>query len=113
MTKRVPIKEWNDQETDFKCEVVLIDFKLPHTLYGFEGKHHCGYVTVPFELSEETIYNITVHGGITYTNHNEDGTYTYGFDCAHAGDSIEEWTAEQVEKECIRMAQELKQHYPI
>lgn len=47
-----------------------------------------GYITYPKRPLKETGYNgiasyIPVHGGLTYANTNEDGTFTYGFDTSH------------------------------
>jgi hypothetical protein len=52
----------------------------------------CGYVTypdgcpLPKEVDDEVGGEVDVHGGVTYTRKNKDGSYTYGFDCGHAGD---------------------------
>jgi hypothetical protein len=45
--------------------------------------HLCGYVKMPkgYELSEDDLYSLEVHGGITYDKNN-----WIGFDCAHSGD---------------------------
>lgn len=55
------------------------------------GTHLCGYVTFPKLPLKEPGYDhlcdVDVHGGVTYAQQNEDGSYTYGFDCAHFGDS--------------------------
>lgn len=58
--------------------------------------HLCGYVSVPkshpaYGGSAEN--DLDVHGGITYSsdhlpNHPPDGSWWYGFDCAHAGDLV-------------------------
>jgi hypothetical protein len=53
--------------------------------------HYCGYVTFPKRLFREQGYNgflvyVPVHGGITFAEQEKDGSMTYGFDCAHAGD---------------------------
>ncbi len=50
--------------------------------------HFCGYCEFDFApfagLSEDLIYDVAVHGGITYGTHI--GSTGFGFDCAHAGD---------------------------
>lgn len=68
--------------------------------------HLCGYVAVPkgHPFYEETwegdgdkkVYDLNVHGGITYANHcqgdichkteEDDDVWWLGFDCAHFGD---------------------------
>jgi hypothetical protein len=53
----------------------------------------CGYVVITsdnklFGLDYDSIYskvNISVHGGLTYSDEGEGG-WIIGFDCAHAGD---------------------------
>jgi len=71
--------------------------------------HYCGYVRFPKRPVREKGYGgiltyVPVHGGITYAKQSEDGSMVYGFDCAHAGDSIEKWPIEKVEKETEKMA---------
>ena len=51
---------------------------------------HCGYIFVPVQNVKyiEDIYNLNVHGGITYTNYEKDNQFlVLGFDCAHYADS--------------------------
>jgi hypothetical protein len=45
--------------------------------------HLCGYVKMPkgYELSEDALDSLEVHGGVTYDKNN-----WIGFDCAHSGD---------------------------
>lgn len=55
-------------------------------------KHLCGYVGLPeghryFGCSHKQI-PIDVHGGLTYSEHDDDGLWWVGFDCAHAGDLV-------------------------
>ena len=94
---------WIDKDTDYDCMVV----RGP-------GGHWCGYVGLPSshplykkEYSEEELYNIEAHGGLTYSDMNkltkklidkgmnlgllpdeirEYETWWLGFDCAHLGD---------------------------
>lgn len=101
-------KEWTDEDTGFKCAIRR----------GPVGAW-CGYVGVPtdhpafglsyngpegiWDLDDNTkwwrkhvnrlpdywIYDINVHGGLTYAKEGKDSkdrTYWFGFDCAHAGD---------------------------
>ena len=51
---------------------------------------NCGYIFVPVCNAKfiEDIYNLNVHGGITYTNYEKDNQFlVLGFDCAHYADS--------------------------
>lgn len=51
-------------------------------------KHLCGYIYIPdTDLAAHCYYDVPVHGGWTHEYHDEAaGMYTFGFDCAHAGD---------------------------
>lgn len=54
----------------------------------------CGYVIIPkdhkaYPKIEQSSYHdidVCVHGGITYGEILEDGSFMLGFDCGHAGD---------------------------
>lgn len=55
--------------------------------------HYCGYLSVPADHGLLQIINrdnlqgmFDVHGGITYSEPNLDGTWELGFDCAHSCD---------------------------
>jgi len=51
----------------------------------------CGYVRVPknSKFIDEKLYSrLDVHGGITYTEKDEDGDFWIGFDCSHHDDII-------------------------
>lgn len=51
---------------------------------------NCGYISIPVQNVKyiEDIYNLNVHGGITYTNYEKDNQFlVLGFDCAHYDDS--------------------------
>jgi hypothetical protein len=59
-----------------------------------------------------------VHGGVTYQKENEDGSYTYGFDCAHVDDGASarsnspRWVldeAKRLYKEIMRIKKEIEQ----
>lgn len=86
--------------------------------------HYCGYVTFKKRPFRETDYHgfltyVPVHGGITYAEENKDGTFTYGFDCAHSGDYVDygirgistqeghRWTEEEVVAETEKLARNL------
>jgi hypothetical protein len=52
--------------------------------------HLCGYLTLPKghpwgDVGCDDI-EAQPHGGWTYASRNDDGSVTFGFDCAHAGD---------------------------
>lgn len=68
--------------------------------------HYCGYVHVPFCLTQEQITSVDVHGGITYQNH-EPESAIYGFDTDHNNSGI--WTLEQTIAETERLADNLLQ----
>jgi len=75
-----------------------------------------------FKNNELTIdLVINVHGGITYSekgdsqsvigkafNESIDGMWVFGFDTAHFGDTIKEWTEEKTAKEIDKLYNELK-----
>ena len=82
--------------------------------------YRCGYVGIPLShplakrWCEELDEYVTVHGGVTYSDDYVPGAHKrktrkwwVGFDCAHAGDTEEEWTLKRVEKECEELAKQL------
>jgi len=83
-------------------QVQNVRFDIVHNFYGddiaalapsIQQNWLCGYVTYPggcpippgSDIDVDSYVN--VHGGVTYDRGNTDGSHTYGFDCAHAGDS--------------------------
>lgn len=55
---------------------------------------------------------IRVHGGVTYASDayyldDAEGTWAFGFDCAHLDDTADRWTLEAVVTETERMAEQL------
>lgn len=73
--------------------------------------HFCGYCNLSVLVLD---YNrVDVHGGITLYRSEQDGTYTYGFDCAHWNDSENpllrdlDWLT----SECERMAEQIVRIY--
>lgn len=100
--------KWRDRETGLVCTIARME--------GRSG-HLCGYVSVPeihpafgkkvWGFGEESeydqiqlrVFGLDVHGGITYSEkglpraiHDRIGeVWTFGFDCAHAGDLRPEW----------------------
>lgn len=85
----------------------------------------CGYVTfpdgcpLPEEVNSDIEGEANVHGGVTYSRRNEDGSYTYGFDCAHAGDDTSArandptWALDEAKRlyaEVIRIKKESEQN---
>ena len=122
-------REW--EHSGLKCAVVQ----------AREGAHRCGYVRVPpghpMHGKHYDAPEVDVHGGLTFAEEDpcshEDGRgYWFGFDCAHAGDSMYEpgaprrstfshlefamlgddglgehyWTQPEVEAETERLAQQ-------
>ena len=84
------------------------------------GGYRCGYVGIPLDhplagkWCGELDECMVVHGGITFSGDYVPHVYKrskkrwwIGFDCAHAGDTEEEWTLKRVEKECEELAKQL------
>lgn len=68
-------------------------------------KHFNGYVTADKVIPHESAQmELDVHGGITYYQEEANGRITYGFDCAHAGDSYLVQDEAYTAKECERLA---------
>lgn len=83
----------------------------------------CGYVVITtdnklFGLDYDQLYskiNVHIHGGLTYSNEGENGSWIIGFDCAHAGDLCPAFphfdgvyrTKEFVISECEKLAEEV------
>lgn len=96
------VKEWKDSIATYHLK------KLSSWVTA--GFYYCGYCTLPFNKSTHDIEDkVYVHGGITFKQRNPDGTWTFGFDCAHYGDEHhpelqdENWLKE----ECENMARQL------
>jgi len=77
--------EWMDEDTKYKCRIK----RNPSTL------SLCGYVGVPkshpcwgrkYDDMYDSIEDLSVHGGLTYSDGDDDGWWWLGFDCAHSGD---------------------------
>lgn len=61
-----------------------------------------------FYLLEDTEYQISVHGGLTYSDFGDGDNapkewWVFGFDTSHFGDSIENWSKEAVEAETKKL----------
>lgn len=86
---------------------------IERSTYGLSiGAPYNGYVRFPSRPVKEEGYRgiltyVPVHGGITYAEQSEDGSMVYGFDCAHAGDELNQqlFDLEWVKAECQRLAQ--------
>lgn len=74
------------------CSVMLGDFSW-----------YCGYVSMPYRISENILNEIDVFGGITYTEQ-EGEMWVYGFDTMHSHNI---WTPEQLRTETESMALQL------
>lgn len=77
--------EWIDEDTKYMCQIRRnVNLSL------------CGYVGIPKghplwgvkydEFANDYIPDLSVHGGLTYSEEEEGGWWWFGFDCAHAGD---------------------------
>lgn len=74
-------EEWVDEKTNLPCRIQ----RHPDHL------HLCGYVGVGkdhplFGKTYDDALDLEVHGGLTYSDTEDDGIHWFGFDCAHAGD---------------------------
>ena len=97
-------KIWNKNGIDFsivRCE---------GSVYAPRG-WYCGYCRFPERPTIEQGYSgilnyVPVHGGITYSAQDDDGTMVYGFDCAHAGDEHRDelFDLDRLSAECEQMA---------
>ena len=116
MTQKIVEEEWVDETTGYICNVSKVDFEFTKEMklfYNMEGEHRCGYVTFPTEIANTIdMYDLDVHGGITWSEDNEDGTSTWGFDCAHYGDSIKQWDFNAVKAEVLNLVRQLA-HYEL
>ena len=97
----------------------------------------CGYVIIPEESSlfkmdvsycvnlydldlddpniitklkqQQKIYNVNVHGRITYNDVYDGKGYCIGFDCGHYQDTIDDQTLEYCISQCESLAKQLKE----
>ena len=78
---------------NFKCYIRENEFSSEIKDSIFFNKFKCGYIIIPTTNANFiNIYNIYVHGGITYYEYNvinNKQVYVLGFDCAHYNDRIE------------------------
>lgn len=85
------------------------------------GTHRCGYVGVPkdhplygksYKEADEK-YDIYAHGGLTFSESNskypieKKDTWWFGYDCAHAGDTLSNCSLDYCIKECEFLANSL------
>ena len=107
---RRTVKEW--QKDGLKFHIVRVEWNIPVSyplITASLHDYHCGYVTFPScPVPDEDIDCVDVHGGITFAV-NEDGAYTYGFDCAHDGDENKPHLHDLVwlQEECESMAEQI------
>jgi hypothetical protein len=99
------------------------------SLYSSHGWGN-GYVIIPKGHPDHgkdyDDIEVDVHGGLTFSKALEDlkdwpcgdaigeaeeGGWVVGFDTAHSGDTIENWPKEEVEKETIRLMEQLQAKY--
>jgi hypothetical protein len=90
--------------------------KPSHT--NFDTGWGNGYVKIPvghpcYGLDYDTIHNnydINVHGGLTYSDYDQDDKYYWvvGFDTAHYNDNIRIWSKERVEQETQELMNQLE-----
>ncbi len=96
--------------------------------FGFPRGWGNGYVLIPKGYKSHGVdydtlnKSIEIHGGLTFSEEvtdepffksiasidsNDVGKWMVGFDTAHYGDSLEKWTIEEVEKETLRLRDQL------
>ncbi len=86
--------------------------------------HYCGYVRYPKRFTIESGYDgfltyVPVHGGLTYTKEDTNGSIVYGFDCAHCDDGGNplcrdlDWLTAECERmdTALRLAPEYEKRY--
>ncbi len=84
-------------------------------VFPHSNGHYCGYVRLPkghkyYGISYEDI-PIDVHGGLTSSCLEDDGTWEIGFDTNHKGDEDAGWTDEKVFEELKRVVKQLGNFY--
>lgn len=90
-----------------------LDEKIKKAAPSMQEKWYNGYLTFPkghkFENVNYDDINISVHGGLTYSDRAEDVIgWTIGFDTAHFSDNIEIQNEEYVWKEIESMYEQAK-----
>lgn len=73
----------------------FVESGLPCYMIRHEMGSWCGYVGVPKghplfgkETSHESLWDLNVHGGVTWADGGSPGLWWLGFDCAHSGDLV-------------------------
>jgi hypothetical protein len=92
---------------------------------GFNAGWGNGYVIVPKEhplhgVHYNALYHVEVHGGLTFSEEitadniehfdltpEDIGSWCFGFDTAHCGDSLDNWSKEDVQRETDDLLQNL------
>ncbi len=133
-------REWIDQATGLRCQVVLytpmghrcgyVGLPPEHPLHGITYSEHVPFLAKLWEEAQKgTIGNrgiiplflacpdvasldvvFNVHGSITFADYfakDGGGLWWIGFDCAHAGDTPDNWTLDAVVAECESLAHQL------
>lgn len=93
------VTELKFEHKGLDCEGILLD-----------GRHRCGYVTVPkghvLHGAHYDDPNIDIHGGLTYSEASDEG-WKFGFDCGHCYDTLESCDVAYVKVQCMHLAQQL------
>ena len=92
-TRELKKQSWGDgewvNEPDF-LEFEDRGYKCIVSRITEAGGHLCGYITLPenhpWRKQEYHEIDCEVHGGITFSEENEEGDHMIGFDCAHSSD---------------------------
>ena len=90
----------------FNCYVILREMS--------KSVYRCGYVQIPKGIAVDTA-NIDCHGGITYAHKeapspleiDDKNKWDIGFDCAHAFDTTDFWTASRVSEELKHIVEQI------
>lgn len=103
-------KEWVDEETGLSCEIMRgpvgawcgyvgvpkrhpaygLDYNGPDDAYDINPTVKWWRIHVNRRF-EYAIYDVRVHGGLTFAGNRGDEKHWFGFDCAHAGDFCPRW----------------------
>lgn len=125
LMKRFLEKDWNLHDGYFgKVILISSSYKppLPNDSSGVLEEWRCGYVRLPKDhpfskayyvdakqfYDDPILQTISVHGGLTYDQKDEEGFVWLGFDCAHYGDDRKKQTLEFCVKECESLKEQLR-----
>lgn len=93
-----------------------IETPKPPKEVGYDRGWGCGYVQIGpdhplFWVDRDLLWNLDVHGGVTFDQYTAADVRTLGFDTSHLNDSLITWPKEVVEAEAARFAKVLEDFY--